>query len=573
MQCDPPDDDLLPADSSINSIIIKTEDRVVLDESNGPSVNESLFPGIDTGLHETDSQPDMASKSHDVAWAGSKRIKLDTEIAEGPVSSQTMTRNADAGGETQSELPAAVVVSGMDAASETQSAGPWQSGKMIHSEPKEEAATPIATPITIPTTATTTAAAMEAETDQQSDGYGAVWSMKGPASASRQLPNLSIKDEPMADTVVPTDALMDSLPPQMARDLVAEKLKNNKALQTEREGLVSFRVVKNDCTDESMILLTGLKNIYQKQLPNMPKEYISRLVYDRNHHHMAVVRRPLVVLGGITYRPFDKRNFAEIVFCAITSTEQVQGYGSRLMSHVKDYVREAYDIWNFLTYADNYAVGYFKKQGFTTEISLEKRLWIGYIKDYEGGTIMQCHMIKKIKYLDVVNTIVAHRWAVFKRIKESSKSGLVYPGLKNLGADSKQMNPLDIPGLKEAGWTRGLVSSRPAPRERSPLYIFMMKMVVELKEDDNSWPFLEPVAGVPDYYDIIKEPMDLGTLERNVEADKYNRSEQFFRDVLLIFSNCRTYNEDSSPYARCAVRVDKWFRERYKILKAEMRIE
>ncbi|KAH6566954.1 hypothetical protein BASA60_009235 [Batrachochytrium salamandrivorans] len=457
--------------------------------------------------------------------AGSKRIKLDTEIAEGPVSSQTMTRNADAGGETQSELPAAVVVSGMDAASETQSAGPWQSGKMIHSEPKEEAATPIATPITIPTTATTTAAAMEAETDQQSDGYGAVWSMKGPASASRQLPNLSIKDEPMADTVVPTDALMDSLPPQMARDLVAEKLKNNKALQTEREGLVSFRVVK-------------------KRL---------------NHHHMAVVRRPLVVLGGITYRPFDKRNFAEIVFCAITSTEQVQGYGSRLMSHVKDYVREAYDIWNFLTYADNYA-------GFTTEISLEKRLWIGYIKDYEGGTIMQCHMIKKIKYLDVVNTIVAHRW-------ESSKSGLVYPGLKNLGADSKQMNPLDIPGLKEAGWTRGLVSSRPAPRERSPLYIFMMKMVVELKEDDNSWPFLEPVAGVPDYYDIIKEPMDLGTLERNVEADKYNRSEQFFRDVLLIFSNCRTYNEDSSPYARCAVRVDKWFRERYKILKAEMRIE
>lgn len=41
---------------------------------------------------------------------------------------------------------------------------------------------------------------------------------------------------------------------------------------------------------------------------------------------------------------------------------------------------------HFLTYADNYAVGYFQKQGFTKEITLDKSLWMGYIKDYEGGT-------------------------------------------------------------------------------------------------------------------------------------------------------------------------------------------
>jgi histone acetyltransferase len=104
---------------------------------------------------------------------------------------------------------------------------------------------------------------------------------------------------------------------------------------------------------------------------------------------MAVVKQPLTVLGGITYRPFTHRNFAEIVFCAIASTEQVQGYGSRLMCHVKEYVKQTHGIQNFLTYADNYAIGYFKKQGFTTDITLEKALWMGYIKDYEGGTLMQ----------------------------------------------------------------------------------------------------------------------------------------------------------------------------------------
>lgn len=49
----------------------------------------------------------------------------------------------------------------------------------------------------------------------------------------------------------------------------------------ERQGDISTQVVLNDGDRDSMILLTGLKNIFQKQLPKMPKEYIARLVYDR----------------------------------------------------------------------------------------------------------------------------------------------------------------------------------------------------------------------------------------------------------------------------------------------------
>jgi len=41
------------------------------------------------------------------------------------------------------------------------------------------------------------------------------------------------------------------------------------------------------------------------------------------------------VTSGITYRPFKGRQFAEIVFCAISSDQQVRGYGAHLMSHLK----------------------------------------------------------------------------------------------------------------------------------------------------------------------------------------------------------------------------------------------
>jgi histone acetyltransferase len=96
------------------------------------------------------------------------------------------------------------------------------------------------------------------------------------------------------------------------------------AITEERDRIIQFRVVTNDGDPASLIILTGLKNIFQKQLPKMPREYIARLVFDRNHYSMAIVKRGLEVVGGITYRPFEARQFAEIVFCAITGTEQVK---------------------------------------------------------------------------------------------------------------------------------------------------------------------------------------------------------------------------------------------------------
>ena len=67
-----------------------------------------------------------------------------------------------------------------------------------------------------------------------------------------------------------------------------------------------------------------------------------------------------MILGGCVFRPFPSQKFAEIVFLAITTTEQVKGYGSSLMNKLKDHAMER-NINYFLTYADNNAIEYFKK--------------------------------------------------------------------------------------------------------------------------------------------------------------------------------------------------------------------
>ena len=58
-----------------------------------------------------------------------------------------------------------------------------------------------------------------------------------------------------------------------------------------------MHVVNNDGTQKNSIILGGLKVIFQKQLPKMPKDYIARLVFDRTHISMAIVKHPLEVVG------------------------------------------------------------------------------------------------------------------------------------------------------------------------------------------------------------------------------------------------------------------------------------
>ncbi|KAJ1554539.1 histone acetyltransferase [Nowakowskiella sp. JEL0078] len=329
------------------------------------------------------------------------------------------------------------------------------------------------------------------------------------------------------------------------------KRKDKVVLQEERDGVIKFEVVRNDGNKRNLILLTGLQNIIQKQLPNMPKEYIARLVYDRNHESMAVVKDDYAVMGGITYRLFLNRRFAEIVFCAIASTAQVKGYGARLMSWVKDHI--------------------ILQLGFSTEISLDKSVWVGYIKDYEGGTMMECVTVPKVKYLTVSETIQIQRRNIFEKINQLSQLNfIIHPGIK-FPVGVSQIDPISMPGIKEAGWSPEMNKSIEDKHEpKSHLYNPLSKFVEELKIHSQSWPFLEPVSGVPDYYEVIKDPMgNLGTLSNLVAADKYHRLDDFVTDVRKIFNNCRVYNEDGTPYFKCATKLEKFFNERLKSLIEE----
>ncbi|CAK9822646.1 Bromodomain adjacent to zinc finger domain protein 1A [Anthophora retusa] len=100
----------------------------------------------------------------------------------------------------------------------------------------------------------------------------------------------------------------------------------------------------------------------------------------------------------------------------------------------------------------------------------------------------------------------------------------------------------------------------------------LQELLSDITHHRDSWPFLSPVTKdeVPDYHDIISNPMDFGTIKYKLNNDEYETLEHFFSDCQLVFENCQAYNEEhSSVYNyvyRAGMRLLKYFEKRYKEL-------
>ena len=292
----------------------------------------------------------------------------------------------------------------------------------------------------------------------------------------------------------------------------------------------------------------------------MPKDYIARLVYDRNHLSIAIIKMPLEVIGGITFREFRHGAFAEIVFCAVSSDQQVKGYGAHLMAHLKDYVKATSPVMHFLTYADNYATGYFQKQGFTKEVTLEKSAWMGYIKDYEGGTLMQCSMLPRIRYLEVGRMLLKQKETVLAKIRLLGSSHIVHqPPRQWANGVITPVDPLSLPAIKATGWSPAMDEMAREPRH-GPHFNELRRFLYQIQNHKQAWPFVKPVNRdeVPDYYNVITSPMDLSTVEERLEQDHYTAPKELVDDLKLIFTNCRKYNDATTVYNKCAARLEKY---------------
>lgn len=92
-------------------------------------------------------------------------------------------------------------------------------------------------------------------------------------------------------------------------------------------------------------------------------------------------------------------------------------------------------------------------------------------------------------------------------------------------------------------------------------------IIKELIANEYAWPFHKPVdaelLGLHDYHDIIKHPMDLGTVKQKMDNRKYDSPEAFAKDIRLIFTNCFRYNPPDHEVVAMARQLQAVFEMRY----------
>jgi histone acetyltransferase len=163
-----------------------------------------------------------------------------------------------------------------------------------------------------------------------------------------------------------------------------------------------LKVIRNRTSidPQALILLNEAKNVFSRQLPQMGSDYIARLVFDY-HAETVLLLHDGVVNVAICSRVFAEERFIEIVFLAVDSELQGIGYGRLIMNYLKTVIQVSL-LHDLLTYADNDAIGFFRKLGFNDKaINMNPQRWIKRIKDYERVTLMHCRIWPEIDYMNL----------------------------------------------------------------------------------------------------------------------------------------------------------------------------
>lgn len=93
----------------------------------------------------------------------------------------------------------------------------------------------------------------------------------------------------------------------------------------------------------------------------------------------------------------------------------------------------------------------------------------------------------------------------------------------------------------------------------------------------HGWVFNSPVdpieLGLPDYFEVVKRPMDLGTIKKRLENGCYHSLEVFQVDVNLTFENAMVYNPEGSVVYNMAKEMKDTFLVDYNSLITKLKAE
>ncbi|KAK1284763.1 Transcription factor GTE1 [Acorus calamus] len=121
--------------------------------------------------------------------------------------------------------------------------------------------------------------------------------------------------------------------------------------------------------------------------------------------------------------------------------------------------------------------------------------------------------------------------------------------------------------------TQFYLSSNKKPLNKCGSTAKVRDMKRQIMQHRYAWVFSEPVdvktLGLTDYYEVIKKPMDFGTIKKRMEANdgtRYKHVRELCADMRLVFENAMKYNDKGSDVYSMAETLSGKFEERWQLL-------
>ncbi|KAH7815933.1 putative bromodomain-containing protein 2 [Monocercomonoides exilis] len=133
---------------------------------------------------------------------------------------------------------------------------------------------------------------------------------------------------------------------------------------------------------------------------------------------------------------------------------------------------------------------------------------------------------------------------------------ITYPQKKQRSHSSESSTPILTPSLPP------MTAATP-----SDILRFLSKLVQDLIKHKHGWPFATPVdvdaLSIPQYREIIKKPMDLGTIKMNIENGYYEDDYlACYGDIVLVWDNCFRFNPPDTDVSMMCSTLQKFFLKR-----------
>ncbi|KAJ1921362.1 hypothetical protein H4219_000679 [Mycoemilia scoparia] len=136
----------------------------------------------------------------------------------------------------------------------------------------------------------------------------------------------------------------------------------------------------------------------------------------------------------------------------------------------------------------------------------------------------------------------------------------------------KHLDNTDSQSTKSAPSTelphQALTQSSNSPQRRSLELVKCQRILRKVQTHPSALEFLHPVdpirQGVPTYLDIIKHPMDLGTMDEKLASGQYSTAEDFRKDFELVISNCKLFNPEGTLVHQLGVTLHTVFEKAWK---------